>query len=99
MTLITEKRGDDTAMIAGRLYAARVPAARQILDSLDGVATLDCTSLEYISSAGFTLLMETQKRLSKDGGTLRLAGASRHLRDLLQFSGLETLFELTGAGK
>ena len=49
--------------------------------------TLDCSGLEYISSAGLGVLLKTQKRLLAPGGKLRLAGVNRHLQDIFGYSG------------
>ena len=95
--LTTEKRGDDTVAIAGRLDAASAPAAQQFLDRVAGMVTLDCSQLDYISSAGLGVLLKTQKRLLRDRGKLRLVGASRHLCDIFQFSGLDMFFEIERA--
>ena len=83
-------------VIAGRLDAAQSPAAQAFLDKVSGTVTLDCTQLEYISSAGLGVLLKTQKRLMAAGGKLRLAGVSRHLRDILQYSGFDQIFEIEG---
>ena len=72
--------------IAGRLDAAQCPAAQAFLDKVQGTVTLDCSALEYISSAGLGVLLKTQKRLLAAGGKLRLDGRepppARHLRVL-----------------
>ena len=94
--LTIEKGGDDTVVMAGRLDAAQAPAAQQFLDGVSGNLTLDFSQLAYISSAGLGVLLKTQKRLSKDGGKLRLVGASRHVFDIFKFSGLDTVFEIEG---
>ena len=75
-----------TVRIAGRLDAAQCPAAQAFLDKVSGTVTLDC--------AGLGLLLKTQKRLMSSGGKLRLAGVSRHLRDILQYSGFDQIFEI-----
>jgi anti-anti-sigma factor len=49
--------------IVGRLDAAEAPAAQAFLDATMGTVTMDCRSLEYISSAGLGVLLKTQKRL------------------------------------
>ena len=95
--LTIEQRGDDTVAIAGRLDAASAPAAQKFLDGVSGMVTLDCRHFEYISSAGLGVLLKTQKRLLKEGGKLRLVGASRHLCDIFQFSGLDKLFDIERA--
>jgi anti-sigma B factor antagonist len=97
MMLTIDKRGDDTVVIAGRLDAAQAQAAQRFLDGVAGMVTLDCSRLEYISSAGLGVLLKTQKRLVKDGGKLRLIGASRHLCDIFRFAGLDMFFEIERA--
>ena len=97
--LTTENRGDGTVAIAGRLDAASAAAAQQFLDGVTGMVTLDCSRLEYISSAGLGVLLKTQKRLLKEGGKLRLVAAGRHLCDIFQFSGLDKLFDIERAAE
>lgn len=58
---------------------------------------MDCSGLEYISSAGLGVLLKTQKRLVASGGKLRLAGVNRHLQDIFSYSGFDQLFEIEPA--
>lgn len=95
--LTIEKGDNDTVVIAGRFDAAQSPAAQQFLDGVRGTVILDCSRLEYISSAGLGVLLKTQKRLLKEGGKLRLVRASPHLCDIFQFSGLDKVFEIERA--
>ncbi len=53
-----------------------------------GQVTLDCTGLEYMSSAGLGVLLKTQKRLLATSGKLRLTGVNRHLQDIFTLFGL-----------
>ena len=96
--LTIEKGANGAVVLAGRLDAAHAPAAQKFLDGVSGSVVLECGRLEYISSAGLGVLLKTQKRLLKDGGRLRLVGASRHLCDIFQFSGLDKVFEIERAG-
>jgi anti-anti-sigma factor len=91
-----EQAADGSVVIAGRLDAAQAPAAQVVLDKVQGTVKLDCAGLEYISSAGLGVLLKTQKRLLASGGKLRLTGVSRHLRDILQYSGFDQIFEIEG---
>lgn len=91
-----ENAADGSVLIAGRLDAAQSPAAQAFLDKVQGTVSLDCSGLEYISSAGLGVLLKTQKRLMASGGKLRLTGVSRHLRDILQYSGFDQIFEIEG---
>ena len=89
--------GDGVVVIAGRLDAAQSPAAQSFLDKVQGPVTLDCSKLEYISSAGLGVLLKTQKRLMAANGKLRLAGVNPHLRDIFQYSGFDRIFEIETA--
>ena len=84
-------------VIAGRLDAAQCAAAQSFLDRVEGPVTLDCSRLEYISSAGLGVLLKTQKRLMASSGKLRLAGVNRHLQDIFQYSGFDQIFEIEPA--
>jgi anti-anti-sigma factor len=88
---------DGGVVIAGRLDAAQSPAAQAFLDKVQGKVTLDCSRLEYISSAGLGVLLKTQKRLMASGGTLRLSGVNRHLKDIFVYSGFDKIFEIEAA--
>jgi len=88
--LAIERGSDGVVVVAGRFDAAQCPAAQSYLDRLDGpIVTLDCTGLEYISSAGLGVLLKTHKRLLASSGGLQLAGLTPHLRDILRYSGMD----------
>jgi len=89
---------NDVVVISGRLDAAQSAAAQAFLDQVQGKVTLDCSGLEYISSAGLGVLLKTQKRLLGSGGKLRLAGVTRHLQDILEYSGFDQIFEIIPNG-
>jgi len=84
-------------VIAGRLDAAQSPAAQAFLDKVEGKVTMDCSRLEYISSAGLGVLLKTQKRLMGSAGALRLSGVNRHLQDIFVYSGFDKIFEIEPA--
>jgi len=88
---------EGVVVIIGRLDAAQSPAAQAFLDCVQGTVTLDCSRLEYISSAGLGVLLKTQKRLLASGGKLRLSGVNHHLQDILGYSGFDQLFEIEPA--
>lgn len=88
---------EGVVVIAGRLDAAQALAAQSFLDGVKGTVTLDCSGLEYISSAGLGVLLKTQKRLLASDGRLRLSGLKPHLRDIFTYSGFDQLFEIDPA--
>jgi anti-sigma B factor antagonist len=81
-------------VVVGRLDSAQCAAAQSFLDKAQGTVTLDCSGLEYISSAGLGVLLKTQKRLMASAGKLRITGVNRHLRDIFQYSGFDQIFEI-----
>jgi|SRR5450755_3361204 anti-sigma B factor antagonist len=97
--LAIESGADGVVLVSGRLDAAQCPAAQAYLDALNGVVTLDCGKLEYISSAGLGVLLKTQKRLMNANGKLRLTGINRHLQDIFLYSGFDRIFEIVPAAE
>ena len=92
--LTLEISADGVVIVAGRLDAAQSPAAQQFLDGTSGKVTLECGRLEYVSSAGLGVLLKTQKRLMADGGGLCLTGVNAHIRDILEYSGFDSILEI-----
>jgi anti-anti-sigma factor len=97
--LAMEHGADGQVLVAGRFDAAQCATAQAFLDKLQGAVTLDCSRLEYISSAGLGVLLKTQKRLMTSSGGLRLSGVNRHLRDIFQYSGFDQIFEIEAAAE
>jgi anti-anti-sigma factor len=95
--LSIEHGADGKVVVAGRLDAAQAAAAQTFLDGVDGTVTLDCSGLEYISSAGLGVLLKTQKRLLAANGKLRLTGLKPHIVDIFTYSGFDQLFEIVAA--
>ena len=92
--LSIEQAEPGLVMIAGRLDAAEAPSAQAFLDRVSGTVTLDCTGLDYISSAGLGVLLKTQKRLLGVNGGLRLRGLKPHIVDVFTYSGFDRIFEI-----
>jgi len=86
-----------TVVVAGRLDAAQSAGAQASLDKASGVVTLDCSQLDYISSAGLGVLLKTHKRLMASSGKLRLVGVRPHLLDIFRYSGFDQIFEIEAA--
>ncbi|HTK31861.1 MAG TPA: STAS domain-containing protein [Candidatus Saccharimonadaceae bacterium] len=80
--------------LAGRLDAAEAERARPTLTALTGSVTLDLSELDYISSAGLGLLVETYKRLHAGGHSLRLVGLLPRVRNVFGYAGLDRIFTI-----
>ena len=74
--LTMEGGGETPVVLSGRLDATQAAAAQAYLDRLHGVVTLDCSDLQYLSSAGLGVFLKTHKRLLGAGGRLRLTAVT-----------------------
>ena len=92
--LTIERGAGDVVRIVGRFDAAQASVAQVAFDALNGVVTVDCTGLDYVSSAGLGVLLKTQKRLLSASGRLRLAHLKPHIHDIFVYSGFDQLFEI-----
>lgn len=80
-----------TVALSGRLDAAESDRALATLTPLAGPLVLDCDKLEYISSAGIAVIMQTYKRLLAGGQTLRMTRLSPRVRNVFVYAGLAEL--------
>lgn len=80
--------------LVGRLDAAQAEKAKAYLEPFRESLVLDLTDLDYISSAGLSVLLVTLKRLEASGHTMRL----RHVRDrivnVFRYAGLDQVFTI-----
>ena len=86
--------GNGELLLFGRLDAAQVDKAKNAFDVLQATTVVDCTGLEYISSAGLGVIVITQKRLKSLDGTLTLTNLSPHVRNVFHYAGLDKVFGL-----
>lgn len=75
--------------LSGRFDASQTDRASEILDPLGGNLTVDCADLEYISSAGLSVLIVTHKRLMGQGAGLRLRNLRPRVRNVFAYAGLD----------
>ncbi len=80
--------------LTGRLDAAEAEKAKSVLDSLEGPITIDCSELDYISSAGIGILIETYKRLNGAGHALRLVRLLPRVRNVFAYAGLDRILTI-----
>jgi len=77
-------RVDGSSDFQNRLAAAIDNGARKLV--------LDLSGLLYINSSGLGVFALAHKQLQPVGGEMVLAGASQHIRHILQIVGFEKLF-------
>jgi anti-anti-sigma factor len=83
---------DKKITLSGRFSAAGIGEAEQILNSVKGDCIIDFKELEYISSAGIGSLLKTYIRLKESGNTLKLVNLSKHVSEVIRYSGLDKVF-------
>jgi anti-sigma B factor antagonist len=88
------KRQGGTVRLTGRFDASQVEAATAVLSALDGPTELDCSGLDYISSAGLGLILVAHKRLQDAGHTLTMTGVSQRIRNVFHYAGLDGILTI-----
>lgn len=81
--------------LAGEFDASQVDRALAAFGRVHSTCLVDMEALSYISSAGLSVLLETQQRLVERGHALRLSGLSRHVRMVFEIAGFTHIFEIT----
>ena len=91
-----EIRVDESGQVLmkGRLDAADSDKALRVLRGLEGPLTVDLSGLDYISSAGIGVLIETFKRLRDLGHTLTLANMTPRVRNVFAYAGLDKVLRI-----
>ncbi len=81
--------------ISGRFDASQTERATNVFGSVNESSTVDMAELEYISSAGLGILLETQQRLISGGGTgLKLINLNKHVLEVFRIAGFHQVFEI-----
>lgn len=86
---------EGNVFLTGRLDASQQQLAMEAFNRVVRTAVVDCSKLEYISSAGIGVLIATQKRLSAEGHHLHLKNLNAHISEIFRYAGLETIFTIT----
>lgn len=86
--------------VSGRLDGASAPVLGERLnDTLAPTRQkllLELSELEYISSAGFRVLLIAAKRANESNGQIVLSGIAGHVRQLFEIGGFLKLFRIFG---
>lgn len=80
--------------LAGRFDASQEQKARQVFSRVVGSCTVSFEQLDYISSAGLSVLLDTQRRLGRDGHALQLVDMRPPIRNVFAIAGFDAVFEI-----
>lgn len=93
--------GVTALLIKGRLDSATAPQLDHRLGTVVSVpqrrVVLDFASLEYISSAGFRVLLVAAKRAEESNSRLVLCGLSAKVRQLFDLGGFLDIFTIAAS--
>lgn len=94
---ITIKSVDNRSVVAvnGRLDTN---TAMELETALNGVLAselvLDCSALEYVSSAGLRVILAAHKRLTAEGKRLFISGVRAEVRSVFDMTGFSRILNI-----
>ena len=68
----------------------------QVLALADRALVIDCTDLEYISSAGLRFFMQLKRETEAKGGSIRICHLNEDVSDIFRMSGFQNIFQIEG---
>jgi anti-sigma B factor antagonist len=95
------ERKEGSAMIVG--FSGRLDANTsqelqdkliKIVDNGENALVINCTQLEYVSSAGLRVFLTVLKKLTSINGKLALFGCKDSIKQIFDISGFTSLFQL-----
>ena len=66
----------------------------QVLTLADKALEVDCTELEYISSAGLRFFMQLKRESEAKGGSVRITHLNEDVADIFRMSGFMNIFDI-----
>ena len=72
----------------------QVDELNQVLALADKVLEVDCTELEYISSAGLRFFMQLKRESEAKGGSIRITHLNEDVSDIFRMSGFNNIFHI-----
>lgn len=92
--MLEVKITENEILLIGRFDASQEKKALEIFREINESHIVNFKKLEYISSAGLSVLLETQKRLEQHGHELTLTNMNDHIHDVFKFAGFDTIFTI-----
>jgi anti-anti-sigma factor len=86
--------GNEGIRLSGRFDASQAEKALAAFNKVETSCDVDFQGVDYISSAGLGVLLETQQRLSESGHALRLVGMNPHVRLVFEYAGFDHIFDI-----
>ena len=72
----------------------QVDELNQVLALADKALEMDCSELEYISSAGLRFFMQLKRESEAKGGSIRITHLNDDVNDIFRMSGFHNIFTI-----
>jgi anti-anti-sigma factor len=96
-TTIQEQDGNVVAILEGSLDTAAAAETEKAMDPLNDVEgkdiIIDCTDLEYISSAGLRIFLGILQNVEEKGVHVYIKGVKAAVNDIFTITGFSNIFE------
>ena len=96
-TTIQEQDGNVVAILEGSLDTAAARETEEIMNPLNDVEgkdiIIDCTDLEYISSAGLRIFLGILQNVEEKGVHVYIKGVNAAVNDIFTITGFSNIFE------
>lgn len=66
----------------------------EVVKLCDKTVEIDCSELEYISSAGLPFFMQLKRASETQGGTIRVTHINEVIAEIFRMSGFQNLFDI-----
>lgn len=67
---------------------------QQVLNIADKALVIDCSEMEYISSAGLRFFMQLKRESEAKGGSIRITHLNEDVADIFRMSGFQNIFTI-----
>ena len=98
MTITQNRNGASlTIAVSGRLDTMTSPELEAVIDAETENAAevvLDFSELEYISSAGLRVLLSTQKKMTKQGGSIKVTNINETVSEIFEVTGFADILNI-----
>ena len=72
----------------------QVDELSKVLALADQALEIDCSEMEYISSAGLRFFMQLKRESEAKGGSIRLTHLNEDVADIFRMSGFKNIFDI-----
>ena len=99
ITITMDKSAQETRVkMSGELDIVattnQVEELSKVLALADQALEIDCSEMEYISSAGLRFFMQLKRESEAKGGSIRLTHLNEDVADIFRMSGFKNIFDI-----